>query len=97
MESPSPVPSPCRKERIEDLFLHLGWNAGAIVTDRYFNPVAEAPRPGGKRGLVVAAIGFRPAFGRCVEAIRNQIEQNPCDVLREDIDLSGSRVKGRNS
>jgi hypothetical protein len=64
---------------------------------RYFNPVAEAPRPGGKRRLVVAAIGFRPAFGRCVEAIRNQIEQNPCDVLREDIDLSGSRVKGRNS
>ena len=49
-----------RKERIEDLFLHLGWNAGAIVTDRYFNPVAEAFRPGGKRRLVVAAVSARP-------------------------------------
>ena len=46
----------CRKERIEQLFLHLGRNAGAVVAYPDFDPVAEVLRRGSQRRLVVAAI-----------------------------------------
>ena len=32
-----------RKERVEQLLLHLGRDAGAVVADSYFDPVALAP------------------------------------------------------
>ena len=37
---------------------------------------------------------MRFALGRRIEAVRDQVEQNPCDVLREDIDFAGSRIEG---
>ena len=81
------------EERVEHLFLHILWDAGAIVADRYFNAVAEVPRLGHEGWLVIAAIGFCSAFGRCVESVGNQIEQNPGNVLREHVDLAGGRVQ----
>ena len=60
----------CREERIEHLLLHIRRDASAIVPDRYFNTVPEAPGPGGKRWLVITAICFRFALGRRVEAIQ---------------------------
>ena len=46
----------CRKERVEHLFLHFGWNASAIVANPDFNAVAEVFGRSGKGGLEVAAI-----------------------------------------
>ena len=46
------------EERIEHLFLHFGRNAGAVVADPDFDAVAEVFGRGGKRRLVVAAVGF---------------------------------------
>ena len=46
-----------------------------------------------KGWLVVASIRLCTALGRRVEAVRNQIQKRPCDVLREDIGLAGGRVK----
>ena len=58
-----------RKERIEQLLLHLGRNAGAVVADPDFDAVAEVLGRGSKRGLVVASIRFRFALRRRVEAV----------------------------
>ena len=80
-----------REERIEHLFLHLGRNAGAVVADPDFHAVTEVLGRGSKGRLVVAAIGFRFALGRRIEAVGDQIEQNPCDVLREDVGFTGGR------
>src|ERR1019366_6575316 len=82
-----------RKERIEHLFLYLGRNAGAVVANPDFDGVAEVLGGGGKRGLVAASIRFRFALRCRVEAVRNQVEQHPRNLLREQIDLAGSRIK----
>ena len=58
---------------------------------RDFHTVAEVLGRGSESRLVVAAIRFRSALGRCVKSIRNQIEQDPCDVLREDVGFTGRR------
>ena len=96
MDRPRPVPSPAGlvvKNGIEDLFLHFRRNAGAIVADPDFDAVAEVLGRGSKGWLVIAAIRFRFALGRCIEAIGDQIEQNPRDVLREDIGFAGGRIQ----
>ena len=59
----------CREERIEQLLLHLGWNAGAVVAYPDFDPVAEVLGRGSKRRLVVASIRLRFALRRRVEAV----------------------------
>ena len=82
-----------REERIEHLLLHFGRNAGAVVADPDFDAVTEVLRRGSKGRLVVATIGLCFALGRCVEAVRNQVEQNPRDLLRENVDLSSSRIE----
>ena len=83
-----------REERIEHLFLYLGRNAGAVVADPDFDAIAEVFGRGSKGGLVVAPIACCFALGRRVEAIGDQIKQSPRDLLREHIDLPGSRIKG---
>ena len=64
-----------REERIEDLFLHLGRNPGAVVADRYFHPVAEVLGRCRKRWLIVAAIGFRSALGRCIKPLEIRLSR----------------------
>ena len=82
-----------REERVEHLLLHLRRNASAVVADPDFDAVAKVFGRGSKGWLVIAAIRLCSALGRCVKAIGNQIEQDPCDVLREHIDFAGGRVK----
>jgi hypothetical protein len=55
-----------RKEGSEQPFLHIGRNAGAVVADPDLHAVSEVLGRGRKRWLVVAAIRFRFALGRCV-------------------------------
>ena len=83
-----------RKERVEQLLLHLGRNAGAVVANPDFDAVAEVLGRGSKRRLVVASIRLGFALRRRVEAVGDQVEQRPRDLLREQIDLTGGRVKG---
>src|SRR5271155_5296357 len=83
----------CRKERIEKLLLYFGRNSSAVVADAYFNAVAKVLGRGRQRGLVAASIHFRLTLGRGIEPVCDQVEQNPCNFLREQIDLAGGRVK----
>jgi len=82
-----------REERIEHLFLHVWGDAGAIVPDRYFNPVTKVLGRSSERRFVVASVRLRSALIRRVKPIRNQIEQNSSDVLREDIGLASAWIK----
>jgi hypothetical protein len=84
----------CRKERVEQLLLHLGRDAGAVVAYPDFDAVAEALGRGNQCGLVIAPIGFHFALGRGIEAVGDQVEQHPRDLLREQINLTGGGVKG---
>ena len=81
------------EERIEHLFLHLGRNAGAVVADPDFHTIAKVLGGGSKGRLVVTAIGFRSALSRRIEAVRDQIEQSPRDVLRENVGFASGRIK----
>ena len=71
-----------------------GGNAGAVVADPDLHAVAEVFGRGGQGRLVVAAICFRLALGRRIETVRDQIEQNPCDVLREDVGFASGGIQG---
>ncbi len=50
-----------REEWIEHLVLHVRRNAGAIVPDRYFDPVPEI-LGGGSQDCFAAVIYFRATF-----------------------------------
>ena len=59
----------CRKERVEQLLLHLRGDAGAVVANPDFDPAAEALGRGSQRGLVIAFIRIGFALCRSVEAV----------------------------
>ena len=64
MESPRPGSFAGRLGRekwIEHLVLHVRRNAGAIVPDRYFDPVSEI-LGGGSQDWFVSVIYFRATF-----------------------------------
>ena len=90
------MPSPAGlvvKNGLNNLVLHLGRNARAVVADPDFHAVAEVLGGGSKGWLVVAPIRFRFALGRRIEAVRDQVEQNPCDVLREDVGCTSGGIQ----
>ena len=97
MDRPSPVPSPAGlvvKNGIEQLLLHLRGDTGAVVADSDLDAVTEVLGRRSQRGLVVASICLRFTLRRRVEAVGDQVEQRPRDLLREQIDLASGRIKG---
>ena len=90
------MPSPAGlvvKNGIEDLFLHLRRDAGAVVPNPDFDTVPQVLGRGRKRWLVIATICLGSALGRRIKAIGNQIEQDPCDVLWEHVGFAGRGIK----
>ena len=67
---PSPFTGRLRcKERVEQLFPYLGWNAGAVVANPDFDAVAEILGRSSKCGLIIAPICFGFTLRGCVEAV----------------------------
>src|SRR5262245_53804656 len=96
MERPMPVPSPAGfvvKNGLNIFSFTSGWNTGAVVANPDFHTIAKTFGRGSKGWHVVSAVRFRLAFGRCIEAVRDQIQKRPRDVLREDIGLAGGQIK----
>src|SRR5262245_16386198 len=81
------------EERVEHFFFHVSRNAAAVVTNCYFDSIAQILSRGSQCWLVIAAIAFGSAFSRCIKAIGDQIKQSPRDVLWEDVGFTGSRVQ----
>jgi hypothetical protein len=82
-----------RKEWIEYPFLHFRQNPGAIVANADLYPVAEVSGRGLDGGLVAVAIGLPFSLGRGIESVRDQVQENPRNVLWKNIGLAGSRIK----
>src|SRR5215468_6207581 len=82
-----------REERIKHFLPDVSRNAAAVVADSNFHVVTEVPGHRSKSRLVVAS--RRPRFALCsrVKAIRDQVEQRPRNLSREQSDLAGGRIK----
>src|SRR5215813_15300142 len=83
-----------REEGIEHLFPDLGRHTCAVVAYPDLYAVAEVLRQGGEGGFIAFAVILLFAFGRRIEAVGDQVQESPCDLLREYIDLTGVRVQG---
>ena len=68
-------------------------DAGAVVADLHLDAVAEVLGRGSERGFIIAPGCFGFTLRRRVEAVGDQVEQQPRNILREEIDLAGGWVK----
>ena len=77
-----------REERLEELVLDLGGNAGAVVADANLDGIAEiAGRHRQGRAEIRSAV-FAPPFGRGIEPITDQVDEHAAHLLRHQFDLS---------
>ena len=74
-----------REEGIEDLFLHFGRNPSAVVANSDLYAVAEVLRRGHKNRFIAIAIVLLFALGCRIEAVGDQVQESPCDLLRVHI------------
>src|SRR6185437_13238795 len=82
-----------RKEWVEYFAHHLGGNAAAVVPNLDLNTFAQVLGRGSKGRLVAIKAGFRLAFRCRIEAVRNQVEENPRHLLRKQIDPANRRIE----
>src|SRR5262249_10157739 len=82
-----------RKERQEDLLPNVIGNTGAVVADADFDPIAEISGRCRQGRLITLAICLSAALDGGVEPVRNQIEENPHDLLRVNVDLTRVRIQ----
>src|ERR1700730_17525790 len=81
-----------REEWVEYFILGPFRDAGPVVANTNFNLVSEIFRRSDKRWLETIA-GFCLAFGRGIESVRYQIEQDSRNLLRIDIGHADGRIK----
>jgi hypothetical protein len=76
------------EERIEHLVPDLGGDAGAVVANPDFDRVAKLPGGGAEDRLEarVACVDLAP--GRGIDAVGNQVQQGPDDLLGIQLDRS---------
>jgi hypothetical protein len=79
---------------VEHLLPDLGRNPNAVVANRDLYAVAEVFRRSHKSGLIAIAIVLLFALGRRIKTVRDQVQESPCDLLRENIDFAGGRIQG---
>src|SRR5262249_37153965 len=84
----------CREERIEHLFLYLGRNASTVVPNAYLYAVAKVLCRSRKSRLKSFAVVLLFTFTCRIEAVGDQVQESPCDLLRKNIDLTGGWIKG---
>src|SRR5262245_25120444 len=82
------------EERVEHLFFYFRWNTRAVIPNPDFHTIAKALGRGSKGWHVLAAIRFRLALDRRIEAVSDQVQERPRDVMREDISLPCRRIQG---
>src|SRR5215831_12544374 len=82
------------EERIEHLFPDLRRNPNTIIPDPDLHPVAEALGRGGDCRLESIAAFLPLALGRGIEAIGDQAQEHPRDLLWKSVDLASRRVEG---
>src|SRR6476620_11869999 len=74
-----------REERLEQLVSDISGDPGAVVAHMDFHPVSDLLRGDLQRGLEVGGRVPR-SHVRGVEAVAEQVQEYPRDVLRVDLD-----------
>src|SRR5215813_2931531 len=81
------------EERVEDLLLYLERNTRAVVANPDFHTIAKTLGRGSESWHVIAAIYFCFTLDRSIEAIGDQIQKGPRNVLRVKVNLACRWVK----
>src|SRR5215510_6311033 len=76
-----------RKEWIEDLFLHVRWNTGAVIPNPDFHTIAKASCRGRQGWFIAIAISLGSTPCCRIKAVRDQVEKHPRDILRKYVGL----------
>jgi len=74
------------EEGLEQLIPDVSGNAGAVVANVDFHPVSGLLRGDPQRGHEVGGRIVSRSHVRGVEAVAEQVQENPRDVLRVDLD-----------
>ena len=82
------------KEGIEDLFLDLRCDAATIVANPDLDTITKVSRRGRERGLITIKFLFRLALRCRIESVRNQVDKDAGNLLREQIDFADGGIKG---
>ena len=82
----------CREEWIEHLLLHVGRDAGAVITDPDLHSVSETLRRR-RQARLKAIAGIRLAFHRRIETVRDHVQESAGNVLRKNIGFARRRIK----
>src|SRR5262245_766722 len=81
------------EERVEHLFFHIGWNAGAVIPNSNFHTVAEASCRGHQGWFIAIAISLGSTLCCRIKAIRDQVQKHPRNILRKYVGLPSGRVE----
>ena len=84
-----------REERLKQLVLDLGRNADAVVADADLDCIAEISRRHLQSRLELRVASLLLAFGGRVEAIAEQVETDPSDVLGHQFDRGDAVERNR--
>src|SRR5262249_61145947 len=66
----------------------------AVVPNADLYAVAQVLRCGSEGWLIPFALVLIFALGRRIEAVGDQVQESPCDLLREYVDLTDVWIKG---
>src|SRR5262245_20686966 len=81
------------EERVEHLLLHLGRNAGAVVTNPNFHTITKASCRGHQGWLIAIAISLGSTLCCRIKAVRDQVQKHPSNILRKYVGLPSGRVE----
>src|SRR5215468_7120037 len=82
----------CCEERVEHLFFYFRWNTRAVIPNPDFHTIAKASCGGHQSWFIAIAISFG-SLCRRIEAVRDQVQKHPSDILRKYIGLPSVRVE----
>ena len=75
-----------REKRLKELVLDVGRNADAVVANADFNSLSEISRRDAQGWLEVRVASLPLAFGAGIEAIAEQVQTHPSNVLGDNFD-----------
>src|SRR6516162_7164660 len=81
------------EERVEHLFFYFRWNTRAVIPNPDFHTISKAAGRGRKGGFIAIAISFGSTLCRRIEAVRDQVQKHPREILGKYVNLPSGRVE----
>src|SRR3974390_2057904 len=82
----------CCEERVEYLFFYFRLDTRAVIPNPDFHTIAKASCRGHQSRFIAIAISLGPTLFFRIKTVRDQVEQHPRELLREDVDLASGRI-----